>query len=119
MRKTQIDLFGQFTFDASVYSVMLMMLTAILALLMISTIRYSNFKNTSDKPGMSRNQMVLLAAIIIIAIYQWSQIVLLIMATCYASLGPVAKIFSLLRSRHSTEEPSGTVSSDVGLNQQS
>jgi len=117
MRKTQIDLFGV-NIDSNLYSVMLMMLTAVLALLMVSTIRYSNFKNTSGKPGMSKNQSVLLAAVIIAAIYQWSQVVLLIMATCYVSLGPVAKILSLVRPRP-TEDPSGTVSSDVSLNQQS
>ncbi len=117
MRKTQIELLG-FNLDASLYSVMLMMLTALLALLMVSTVRYSNFKNTSGKPGISKNQMVLLAAVMVIAIYQWSQVVLLIMSTCYVFLGPAAKIFSLLSRRSSAEDPSGTVSHDVSLNQQ-
>lgn len=118
MRKLQIDILG-INLDASLYSVLLMMLTAILALLMVSTIRYSNFKNTSGKPGMSKNQGVLLAAVMVMAIYQWSQVLLLIMATCYVSLGPVAKIISLLSPRSSAEDISETVSTDVSLNQQS
>ncbi|MBI4853796.1 MAG: CDP-diacylglycerol--serine O-phosphatidyltransferase [Acidobacteria bacterium] len=117
MRKTQIDILG-INLDSSFYSVLLMMLTAVLGLLMVSTIRYSNFKNTSGKPGMSKYQAVLLASVMVMAIYQWSQVVLLIMATCYVSLGPVAKILSLL-TRSSSEDNSGTVSTDVSLNQQS
>jgi len=119
MRKTQTDLFG-FIIDANFFSVLLMILTAVLALLMVSTVRYNNFKNTSDKPSISRNQTFLLIAIMILAVYQWSQVVLLVMATCYVSLGPVAKILSFFRPHSSTEDPStSNVSSDVSLNQQS
>jgi CDP-diacylglycerol--serine O-phosphatidyltransferase len=119
MRKFQIDLYGV-SLDSNLYSVILMMLTAVLALLMVSTIRYSNFKNTSGKPGMSKNQSVLLAAVMVIAIYQWSQVVLLVMATCYVSLGPVMKILSLLNPRSSNEDQSGTVTPEVTTaNQQS
>lgn len=119
MRKTQTDLFG-FIIDANFFSVLLMILTAVLALLMVSTVRYNNFKSTSDKPSISRNQTFLLIAIMILAVYQWSQVVLLVMATCYVSLGPVAKILSFFRPHSSTEDPStSNVSSDVSLNQQS
>lgn len=119
MRKNQTDLFG-FIIDANFFSVLLMILTALLALLMVSTVRYNNFKSTSDKPSISRNQTFLLIAIMILAVYQWSQVVLLVMATCYVSLGPVAKILSFFRPHSSTEDPStSNVSSDVSLNQQS
>ncbi|MFY9222869.1 MAG: CDP-diacylglycerol--serine O-phosphatidyltransferase [Blastocatellia bacterium] len=119
MRKTQVDLFG-FIIDANFFSVLLMILTAVLALLMVSTVRYNNFKSTSDKPSVSRNQTFLLIAVMILAVYQWSQVVLLVMATCYVSLGPVAKILSFFRPHSSTEDPStSNVSSDVSLNQQS
>lgn len=123
MRKTQIDLSG-FTIDANFFSVLLMMLTAMLALLMVSTIPYNNFKSTSEKPRISKNQMVIIIAVMILAVYQWSQVVLLVMATCYASLGPVAKIIGMFRPKHNPEEPSDSISStsissEIELKQQS
>jgi CDP-diacylglycerol--serine O-phosphatidyltransferase len=123
MRKVQID-FAGFTFDSTLFSVLLMMLTAILALLMVSTIPYNNFKNTSGKPGMSRNQTVILIAVMILAIYQWSQVVLLVMATCYASLGPVAKIVGIFKPKNNSEEPTDSISPtnispEIELKQQS
>lgn len=114
-RNVEIHLMG-FNFDHNLYSVLLMVLMAVLALLMVSTVRYSSFKNSGDgdvpsKPKRSFSPVIIIA-VLMFAIYQWSEIMLLVMATGYASLGPIMKLISLFRPSPPSITP------EVGLPQQ-
>lgn len=116
LRTQSINILGM-AFDNRLYSVMLLTLMILLALLMVSTIRYNNFKGSSNKPRFSRIQLVLIMACVMFAIYQWSQIVLLVMATFYVSLGPVSKLLSLLRPHQSSFTPEDSnISPEIGVN---
>lgn len=100
-RQVSLNLAG-YQFDNMLYSFALLVLVAILALLMISTIRYNNFKSSNPQPQRRSNtRTVLLIAIVMFSIYSWSQVTLLIMATGYASMGPLAKLFNLFRPQNS------------------
>ncbi len=100
-RQVSLHLAG-YQFDNMLYSFALLVLVAVLALLMISTIRYNNFKSSSTQPQRRSNtRTVLLIAIVMFSIYSWSQVTLLIMATGYASMGPLAKLFGLFRRQTS------------------
>lgn len=103
LAKRQITLqLAGYQFDNMLYSFALLVLVAVLALLMISTIRYNNFKSSSPQPQRRSNtRTVLLIAVVMFSIYSWSQVTLLIMATGYASMGPLAKLFSLFRPQTS------------------
>jgi CDP-diacylglycerol---serine O-phosphatidyltransferase len=103
MRTDQINIFN-ISFDANFYSFLLLVLVAILALLMVSTVRYNSFKGAGPH-NQSMRRTVMIIAVIMFAIYSWSQVTLLIMATCYASMGPLGKLFSLLRPRHASIPP--------------
>src|SRR5262245_56785023 len=85
-----------------VYSVALLMLVVCLALLMISTLRYSSFKILGSG---NRNPRLLIIglALVVTLIWFYSQWFLLIIATAYASHGVVAKLWSLMKPRHSSE----------------
>ncbi|MFY9553101.1 MAG: CDP-diacylglycerol--serine O-phosphatidyltransferase, partial [Blastocatellia bacterium] len=87
-----------------VYSTALIVLVVCLAFLMISTIRYSSFKNASVG---NRNPRILIIglALVVTLIWFYSQWVLLIISTLYVSYGIVAKLWSLLKPRHAPERP--------------
>ncbi len=69
-----------------------------LAFLMISTIRYPSFKHIDLRSRRSYVSVSLLALLIAL-IYLYSQIVLLILATVYASSGLITKVYGLIRHR--------------------
>ncbi|MEW5978685.1 MAG: CDP-diacylglycerol--serine O-phosphatidyltransferase [Acidobacteriota bacterium] len=70
-----------------------------LAFLMISTIRYPSFKHIDL--GIRRSIInVYLLAMLVALIYLYSHVVLLILATVYASSGLLLKIFHLIKHRN-------------------
>ena len=67
---------------------------------MTSTIRYNSFKGAGPHNQSTRRTVIIIAALMF-AVYSWSQVTLLLLAVTYASLGPLGKLFSLLRPRGS------------------
>lgn len=76
------------------YSILLMILVAVLGLLMVSTIRYKSFKTAGT--GRRSIYYVLLIGAIGMLIWLYSQYILLIITVAYASHGIIWYIFSLL-----------------------
>jgi CDP-diacylglycerol--serine O-phosphatidyltransferase len=74
-------------------------LVGFLSFLMISTIRYPSFKRIDLKSRKSHLNFYLLALMMAL-IYLYSQIVLLLIATVYASSGFVLKMFQLIKHRN-------------------
>jgi CDP-diacylglycerol--serine O-phosphatidyltransferase len=99
-----VEMFGQtIQIDSSLWSLALLVLVFALALLMISTIRFTSFKS----PGfgtMSRRWTVLLLSLLLWGIYFHSRWVLLIMAVTYVAHGLTARFFARL-SRSPQPEP--------------
>jgi CDP-diacylglycerol--serine O-phosphatidyltransferase len=72
------------------------LLIGITAFLMISTVRYHNFKELgiiSRRPRMT----LVVAALMIGLIFRYSEVMLLLLAVVYVSSGPVGKIHQLVR----------------------
>jgi CDP-diacylglycerol--serine O-phosphatidyltransferase len=86
------------------WSIALLALVVCLALLMVSTFRYTSFKNVGPKARNPR-LVVLLIAVGLSAIYYYSEWTLLALATLYASHGVVGKLFGLVRRHSHTHEP--------------
>jgi len=80
-------------------------LVGFLSFLMISTIRYPSFKQIDLKSRKSHLNFYLLALMMAL-IYLYSQVVLLLIATVYASSGFVIKIFQLVKHRNDAILPS-------------
>lgn len=80
------------------YATALLVLVACLAFLMISTLRYSSFKNAGVG---NRNPRILIIglALVVMLIWFYSRWFLLAIATAYASHGVIVKLWSLLRPR--------------------
>lgn len=104
----------KFTSDRHIWSVplgpetlstALVVLVAFLALLMISTIRYSSFKNVGVG---NRNPRIIVLGFALAGVTVWfySRYALLIMATVYASHGVAAKLWSLVKPRRAAAEHS-------------
>jgi len=77
------------------YSWLLLAGIAVLAILMVSTLRYTSFKDfgfKSNKPFF----VLPLFSLIVALIWFHSQLVLLILASCYVIHGPILKLFGLL-----------------------
>ncbi len=74
-------------------------LLGILAFLMISTIRYPSFKHIDLRSRKSHANVYALAMLVAL-IYFYSQIVLLTLATVYATSGILAKILSLIKHKN-------------------
>ncbi|HMV87709.1 MAG TPA: CDP-diacylglycerol--serine O-phosphatidyltransferase [Blastocatellia bacterium] len=85
---------------------------AILASLMVSTFRYTSFKNVGPKSNKPFITLPLLS-LLIAGIYFYSQPVLLVLATIYVMHGPLMKLASLLRrtKRPITNDEPSTVAS--------
>ncbi|MGH9801703.1 MAG: CDP-diacylglycerol--serine O-phosphatidyltransferase [Blastocatellia bacterium] len=106
------------TFKADIlviYSWSLIVGMAALAVLMVSTFRYTSFKNIglkSNKPFITLPLLSLLVA----GIWFYSQWVLLILTTIYISHGPAIKLWNLItrpfRRPTSAEEPSKPVAAE-------
>lgn len=75
-----------------------------LALLMVSTIKYSSLKNLTL--GKKSHLTILILALLVALIYNYSRWTLLILATCYTLSGILQKIVSLFRQK----KPSGALS---------
>jgi CDP-diacylglycerol---serine O-phosphatidyltransferase len=74
-------------------------LVGLLAFLMISTIRYPSFKEIDLRNRRSYVNVYLLAMLVAL-IYLYSQVVLLVLATAYASSGLVVKIYNSLKHKN-------------------
>lgn len=94
--------------DAYNFSLAILIGMAILALLMVSTIRYTSFKEfglRSNKPFIIIPMLSLLVA----GIWFFSQWVLLLLASTYAVHGPLNKLLSLLGRGRRTQAQSEDV----------
>jgi phosphatidylserine synthase len=82
-----------------------MILIAVLALLMVSTIRYTSFKSAGT--GRKNLYLVLVIAAIGMLIWLYSEYMLLILSGTYVAHGLIWYVASLLRRRpeSQTEEP--------------
>ncbi|HEX5706747.1 MAG TPA: phosphatidylcholine/phosphatidylserine synthase [Pyrinomonadaceae bacterium] len=83
---------------AEIYSGLMMALMATLALLMVSTVRYSSFKAIG---GSRRTTRVVILLVISVAMLVWlfSRQVLLVLMASYVLYGPLSRLFSLVRPR--------------------
>ena len=79
------------------YSFLMMVLVALLGILMVSTLRYTSFKNVGT--GRQSVYFVLLIAAIGMSIWLYSQYALLILSGTYVAHGIVWYLISLARSR--------------------
>jgi len=75
----------------------------LLAFLMVSTLRYSSFKNVG---AGNRNPrfLVLAIALVGLAIWFYSRWALLIISTLYVSHGIIGKLWSLVKPRRAAAE---------------
>jgi len=79
------------------YSVALLALMVFLSFLMISTLRYSSFKGVGTRNYHPR-VLILGIALVVTAIWFYSQWSLLIITTVYVAHGIVGKFWSLIKS---------------------
>jgi CDP-diacylglycerol--serine O-phosphatidyltransferase len=86
------------TLDNLSMAVALLLLVAVLAFLMVSTIRYSSFKGIGA-PSYHPRVLILGIALVVLAIWFYSQWSLLIISTTYASHGVIGKLWSMLKPR--------------------
>jgi CDP-diacylglycerol--serine O-phosphatidyltransferase len=91
------------TIGSQTISTALIVLVACLALLMISTIRYSSFKNVGVG---NRNPRIIVLGLALIGVTVWfySRYALLIIATVYAAHGVVGKLWSLVKPRRAAPD---------------
>ena len=82
---------------ARFYTLLIMVLIAVLGVLMVSTIRYSSMKTVGT--GRRNLYLVLLIAAIGMLMWLYSNYMLLILSAAYVSHGIIWYIFSLLRSQ--------------------
>jgi CDP-diacylglycerol--serine O-phosphatidyltransferase len=68
-----------------------------LALLMISTIRYNSFKNLTL--GSRSHLIILVLALLVALIYAYSRWTLLLVALAFVFMGPVSRLYSLVRHK--------------------
>jgi CDP-diacylglycerol--serine O-phosphatidyltransferase len=73
-----------------------------LSFLMISTIRYSSFKRLTL--GRKSHLTVLVIALLVALIFNYSRPTLLSLAVVYCASGPLAKLYSMVRRRKPGEE---------------
>lgn len=100
----EFSAFGQqVAIDGRAYSVAQLLLMFCLAMLMISTIRYSSLKNFGAGKYHPR-VIVLVLALAVVSVWFYSEWTLLTMATIYASHGVVIKAWHIIRPRHSSTE---------------
>ena len=87
---------------ARFYTVLLLILLAGLGLLMVSTIRYTSFKNVGT--GRRSIYLILVIAAVGMLIWLYSQYVLLIITTAYVAHGLIGYLIGLMRSPKSRSE---------------
>ena len=88
-----------------VYSGLLMILIALLATLMVSTVRYSSFKSVGAERRSTRIVIVLIAAVGML-VWLYSRYVLLAIVSLYVFHGVGLRFVSLLRRRSVTSQSS-------------
>jgi CDP-diacylglycerol--serine O-phosphatidyltransferase len=89
---------------AHLYSILLMVLLTGLGLLMVSTIRYSSFKNVGT--GRGSVYLILIIGAVGMLVWLYSRYVLLAITVTYVSHGLLNYIFGLLKSsRNKTPQP--------------
>ena len=79
------------------YAIMIMTLIAILSILMVSTLKYTSFKNVGT--GRRSFHVILVIAAIGMSIYLYSRYALLILAATYVSHGVIWYLVSILRPK--------------------
>jgi CDP-diacylglycerol--serine O-phosphatidyltransferase len=88
------------------YAIMMMTLIALLGVLMVSTLKYTSFKNAGS--GRRNLHIILIIAAVGMSVWLYSRYALLILSTIYVSHGVVWYLISILRPR-----PQLAVSSDA------
>jgi CDP-diacylglycerol---serine O-phosphatidyltransferase len=89
---------GSLVIGPQVYAFGLVALVFCLAFLMVSTLRYSSFKNVGV--GNRNPRIIILAlALVVLAIWFYSRWTLLIISSVYVAHGIVGKLWSMLRPR--------------------
>ncbi|HEY7910275.1 MAG TPA: phosphatidylcholine/phosphatidylserine synthase [Blastocatellia bacterium] len=83
-------------------SVALIVLVMSLAFLMVSTIKYSSFKNVGVG-NVSPRILILGLALVVLSIWFYSRWALLILATAYASHGIIAKLWAMIKPRRAAD----------------
>ena len=86
---------------ARFYSYLFMILIALLSVLMVSTVKYTSFKNSGT--GRRNLYLVLVIAAVGMLIWLYSNYVLLILSGTYVASGIILYIISLFRRRPATE----------------
>lgn len=89
------------------YTLLVMVLIAVLSVLMVSTLRYSSGKTVGT--GRSNLYLLLLIAAIGMLMWLYSNYVLLILSAAYVAHGIVWYIFSLARSRSNLKPADGDI----------
>lgn len=84
--------------QASLFSILLMLLVAVLSTLMVSTVRYSSFKAVGLGKRSTRIAILLIASASML-VWLYSRYVLLAIGTCYVLHGPLLKFVAVLRRR--------------------
>lgn len=87
--------------ESRFFSFLFMILIAVLALLMVSTIRYTSFKSAGT--GRRNLYLVLVIAAVGMLIWLYSNYVLLILSGTYVASGIILYVLSLFRRRPATE----------------
>lgn len=88
---------------STLYSGLVMGLMAILALLMVSTLRYSSFKTLGAGKRSTVKAVPVIAAVGML-VWQFSRWVLLAIVAAYVLHGILFRLISLFHTKHSTEE---------------
>jgi CDP-diacylglycerol---serine O-phosphatidyltransferase len=83
---------------AQVYSVLLMTLVGFLSVLMVSTIRFSSFKEIGTRSRSMRSFIIAVAFLMLVVLY--SRYVLLGLATAYILYGLLSRVLGMFRRRH-------------------
>jgi CDP-diacylglycerol--serine O-phosphatidyltransferase len=80
-------------------SVLWLLIVLLLALLMVSTVRYSSFKEVRWKRRLPSAAIILLA-VLLAATFFYSEIVFLLLAIIYVMHGPLLQFVRFMRHRH-------------------
>jgi len=95
------------------YSWALLVGMTLLAILMVSKVRYTSFKNVGPKSNKPLIILPLLS-VLVAGIWFYSQWVLLVIASAYVSHGPLMKVWGLLnRFRPQTSRAEESASSEI------
>jgi CDP-diacylglycerol--serine O-phosphatidyltransferase len=88
---------------AQIYSVLLMLLVGLLSVLMISTLRFTSFKEVGTRSRSMRTIILAVAFFMLIILY--SRHVLLGLASAYILYGLLSRAIAIFRRRGETNEP--------------